>query len=136
MFYWKGFLRCRMNVRNVVALMELYFNDVPAATKFQLELSPPDFSTQHVEDPFRGLGPLTLFSAKRHWSAPRHVTLHRRGEGFGLSVKGSAPVSIASIDEGSPAEVNYIQLWLQFSFLSHVIYDDGCELPCCSPFVC
>lgn len=76
-----------------------------AATKFQLELSPPDLATQNVEDPFRALGPLALFSAKRHWSAPRHVTLHRRGDGFGLSVKGSAPVAIASIDDGSPAEV-------------------------------
>jgi hypothetical protein len=78
---------------------------IVAATKFQLELSPPDLTTHNVEDPFKGLGPLALFSAKRHWSAPRHVTLHRRGDGFGLSVKGSAPVAVASVDEGSPAEL-------------------------------
>lgn len=84
--------------------------DVVAATKFQLELSPPDLATQNAEDPFKGLGPLALFSAKRHWSAPRHVTLHRRGDGFGLRVKGTAPVSIASVDEGSPAEVQSIGL--------------------------
>ncbi|ODN05568.1 Rhophilin-2-B, partial [Orchesella cincta] len=83
--------------------------NVIAATKFQLELSPPDLATQSVEDPFRGLGPLALFSAKRHWSAPRHVTLHRRGDGFGLRVKGTAPVSIASVDEGSPAELGGVR---------------------------
>jgi hypothetical protein len=89
-----------------------HFLDPPqivAATKFQLELSPPDLATHNVEDPFKGLGPLALFSAKRHWSAPRHVTLHRRGDGFGLSVKGSAPVAIASVDDGSPAELGGVR---------------------------
>ncbi|XP_021968422.1 rhophilin-2-B [Folsomia candida] len=99
--------------KEIQSLEELeHYLDPPqliAATKFQLELSPPDLATQNVEDPFRALGPLALFSAKRHWSAPRHVTLHRRGDGFGLSVKGSAPVAIASIDDGSPAELGGVR---------------------------
>jgi len=37
------------------------------------------------------------------------VTLHRRGDGFGLRVKGTAPVSIASVDEGSPAELGGVR---------------------------
>jgi hypothetical protein len=77
-----------------------------AATKFQLEISSPDLSAHIMDDPFKALGPLAFFSAKRQWTQPRHVTLHRRGGGFGLSVKGSAPVVIASVEEdGSPAEV-------------------------------
>lgn len=75
------------------------------ATKIQLEISNPELGTKSVEDPFKGLGPLALFSAKREWSAPRHVTLHKRGDGFGLSVKGNAPVMIASVDPQSPAKV-------------------------------
>ena len=71
-----------------------------------MEISSPDLTTQ-IDDPFRDLGPLSFFSAKRQWTQPRTVKLRRRGGGFGLSVKGSAPVVIASVEEdGSPAEVS------------------------------
>lgn len=46
-----------------------------ASTKFQLSLTSPDFSRHRVEDLFRGLGPVAIFSAKHHWTAPRTVTL-------------------------------------------------------------
>ncbi|CAK1543664.1 unnamed protein product [Leptosia nina] len=57
--------------------------DVPniqPSSKFQLALTPPDFAQHRVEDLFKRLGPIAVFSAKRHWSAPRLVQLHRDGE--------------------------------------------------------
>ncbi|XP_047505600.1 rhophilin-2 isoform X1 [Pieris napi] len=57
--------------------------DVPnilPSSKFQLALTPPDFAQHRVEDLFKTLGPIAVFSAKRHWSAPRLVQLQRDGE--------------------------------------------------------
>ncbi|KAG7300620.1 hypothetical protein JYU34_014913 [Plutella xylostella] len=59
------------------------FNDLleaPAilpSSKFQLALTPPDFAQHRVEDLFKSLGPIAIFSAKRHWSAPRLVQLQK-----------------------------------------------------------
>ncbi|KAH1007189.1 hypothetical protein HUJ04_004456 [Dendroctonus ponderosae] len=75
-------------------------------SKIELSLTPPDFAQFRVNDLFRGLGPIAIFSAKRHWSAPRLVQLHRgrTNEGFGFSVRGDAPVIIAIVEPGSLAE--------------------------------
>ncbi|XP_049826828.1 rhophilin-2-like isoform X2 [Aethina tumida] len=79
---------------------------VQAATKFQLSLTPPDFAQYRVNDLFRGLGPIAIFSAKRHWTAPRLVQLHRgrTSDGFGFSVRGDAPVIVAIVESNSLAE--------------------------------
>lgn len=79
---------------------------IQPATKFQLSLTPPDFAQYRVNDLFRELGPIAIFSAKRHWSAPRLVQLHKgkTNEGFGFSVRGDAPVIIAIVEQGSLAE--------------------------------
>lgn len=78
-----------------------------AATKFQLALTPPDFAQYRVNDLFRALGPIAIFSAKRHWTAPRLVQLHRGRtlDGFGFSVRGDAPVIVAIVESKSLAEV-------------------------------
>ncbi|XP_072948190.1 rhophilin-2 isoform X2 [Epargyreus clarus] len=47
------------------------------SSKFQLALTPPDFAQHRVDDLFKPLGPIAVFSAKRHWSAPRLVQLRR-----------------------------------------------------------
>ncbi|XP_075229263.1 GTP-Rho-binding protein rhophilin isoform X2 [Lycorma delicatula] len=87
------------------------FNDIldppriHASTKFQLSLTPPDFSQIKVDDLFHQLGPVAIFSAKHHWTAPRSVQL-QRGEGdkgFGFSVRGDSPVIVAGVDHGSLA---------------------------------
>ncbi|RZC34132.1 BRO1 and/or PDZ domain containing protein, partial [Asbolus verrucosus] len=79
---------------------------VQAATKFQLALTPPDFAQYRVNDLFRALGPIAIFSAKRHWTAPRLVQLHRgrTSDGFGFSVRGDAPVIVAIVEPNSLAE--------------------------------
>ncbi|EFN84882.1 Rhophilin-2 [Harpegnathos saltator] len=81
--------------------------DIIASTKFQLSITHPDFGQHGVDDLFRSLGPVAIFSAKRHWTAPRLVQLQRGpdGEGFGFSVRGDAPVIIAAVDHNSLADV-------------------------------
>lgn len=86
-----------------------------AATKFQLSLTPPDFAQYKVNDLFRSLGPIAIFSAKRHWTAPRLVQLQRNknSEGFGFSVRGDAPVIVAAVEQKSIAEVNFVNLLIR-----------------------
>ncbi|KAJ8688163.1 hypothetical protein QAD02_023958, partial [Eretmocerus hayati] len=78
-----------------------------ASTKFQLSLTHPDFGQHGVDDLFRSLGPVAIFSAKRHWTAPRLIQLQRgpNGEGFGFSVRGDAPVIVAAVDHNSLADL-------------------------------
>ncbi|XP_044744645.1 rhophilin-2 isoform X1 [Coccinella septempunctata] len=80
--------------------------NIQPATKFQLNLTPPDFAQYRVSDLFKSLGPIAIFSAKRHWTAPRLIQLHRgrTSEGFGFSVRGDAPVIIAIVESNSLAE--------------------------------
>lgn len=72
----------------------------------------PDFGKVH--DPFKELGPITVFSARRSWTAPRSIRLHKtdyqtktRGtEEFGFSIKGDSPVMILHVDINSVADVS------------------------------
>jgi hypothetical protein len=76
------------------------------STKYQLSLSSPSFSSHPVSDLFHSLGPESVFSAKHHWTHPRTVQLTKKeDEGFGLSVRGSAPVVVTMVEQGSLAEV-------------------------------
>ncbi|XP_015435444.1 PREDICTED: rhophilin-2 isoform X1 [Dufourea novaeangliae] len=81
--------------------------DIVASTKFQLNITHPDFGQHGVDDLFRSLGPVAIFSAKRHWTAPRLIQLQRGpdGEGFGFSVRGDAPVIVAAVDHNSLADL-------------------------------
>ena len=80
---------------------------VLAGTTYQLSLAYPDFSRHKVVDLFRSLGPVAVFSAKHHWTAPRTVQLRKKEEeGFGFSVRGDAPVVIAGVEHGSLADVS------------------------------
>lgn len=42
-----------------------------------MSLTDPDFTVYKVEDPFKRLGPLAIFSAKRNWTVPRSVCLKK-----------------------------------------------------------
>lgn len=76
------------------------------STTFQLSLSFPDFSQYRVTDLFKNLGPVAVFNAKHHWSAPRTVHLRKRDdEGYGFSVRGDAPVVIAGVESASLAYI-------------------------------
>jgi len=80
---------------------------ISPATQYQLSLAFPDLSQHKVHDLFADLGPVAVFNARQHWTAPREARLVRRGErgqGFGFSVRGDAPVTIAGVDRRSLAE--------------------------------
>ncbi|XP_052900411.1 rhophilin-2 isoform X2 [Anopheles moucheti] len=55
-----------------------------ATSKFTISLTGPDFTMHKIEDPFRKLGPIAIFSARRHWTAPRSVRLQKGGPSFML----------------------------------------------------
>lgn len=84
------------------------------ATKFQLSLTPPDFAQYRVNDLFKSLGPIAIFSAKKHWTAPRLIQLHRgrTSDGFGFAARGDAPVIIASVEPNSLAQVQNIIMFI------------------------
>ncbi|XP_075158722.1 GTP-Rho-binding protein rhophilin isoform X1 [Haematobia irritans] len=50
---------------------------IEVSSKFTLSLTGPDFTSYKVEDPFKRLGPIAIFSARRHWTAPRCVRLQK-----------------------------------------------------------
>ncbi|XP_037094828.1 rhophilin-2-like [Pollicipes pollicipes] len=78
---------------------------ITGSSKYQLSLQAPDFSQHQVTDLFRALGPVEVFSAHHHWSAPRTVHIHRLpGEGLGFSVKMEAPVVVVGVEPAGLAE--------------------------------
>ncbi|XP_063542310.1 rhophilin-2-B isoform X2 [Cydia strobilella] len=73
-------VRERATLRDSPDLSEMELLDAPTilpSSKFQLSLTPPDFAQHRVDDLFKSLGPIAVFSAKRHWSAPRLITLQK-----------------------------------------------------------
>ena len=97
--------------------------DPPAivpSSQYQLSLAFPDLGQHKVQDLFSSLGPVAIFSAKHHWTAPRNVRLKKREhEGYGFSVRGDAPVIIAGVDHGSIAEVRTGCDQMRFGFAVH-----------------
>ena len=81
---------------------------VMPATTYQLTLAFPDFSQYKVSELFKSLGPVAVFSAKHHWTAPRTIQLRKKeDEGYGFSVRGDAPVVVAGIEQNSLADVSW-----------------------------
>lgn len=78
-----------------------------ASTKYQLTLTPPDFSAYKVKDPFHALGPISVFSARNQWTLVRKAHMKReKHETFGFSVKGDSPTVVAGVEPCSLAEVS------------------------------
>jgi hypothetical protein len=60
-------------------------------------------------------GPIAVFNAKNHWTAPRTLALDRPpGQGYGFSVRGDCPVKVADIEPGSVAEVKTCIFFFRF----------------------
>ncbi|XP_077480973.1 rhophilin-2 isoform X2 [Stigmatopora argus] len=70
-------------------------------------LEAPDIisKTEHqaeMEFPTALKGPLSVFSAKQHWTLPRTVHLRTEDGDLGFTLKGDAPVQVVSLDPLSP----------------------------------
>uniref|UniRef100_A0A8D2L4S9 Rhophilin Rho GTPase binding protein 2 n=1 Tax=Varanus komodoensis TaxID=61221 RepID=A0A8D2L4S9_VARKO len=77
--------------------------DINPKTDHKIETIAPLFSKVKVKDLFERLGPLTVFSAKQRWTAPRTVRFCSEPEGLGFTLKGGPPVHIHCLDPISPA---------------------------------
>jgi hypothetical protein len=93
-------------------------------------LTPPDFAQYRVQDLFKSLGPVAIFSAKHHWTVPRTIQLvvhsSDKGDGFGFMVRGDAPVVIAGVDGGSLAEVDFYIFKLNDAFFGYLKFALKC----------
>lgn len=86
----------------------------------EAETVPPNFTRVKVLDIFRKLGPLSIFCARNHFSAPRVVKMNLGNKakqsiknkrqksgaghaGFGFTVRGDAPVIVANVEPDSKA---------------------------------
>lgn len=78
------------------------------ACETKLSARIPDFNQLKVDDLFASLGPMPSFSGETSWSPPRCVLLMRTKGSFGISVRGSLPVKITSVDPKSSAEVTLL----------------------------
>ncbi|XP_011492354.1 rhophilin-2 isoform X1 [Oryzias latipes] len=72
--------------------------NILSKTERKAEMETPSTSKVKVKDFFHRLGPLTVFSAKQHWTPPRTVRLCPEGRDLGFTLKGGSPVQVVSLD--------------------------------------
>uniref|UniRef100_A0A671TLZ3 Rhophilin, Rho GTPase binding protein 2 n=1 Tax=Sparus aurata TaxID=8175 RepID=A0A671TLZ3_SPAAU len=74
-----------------------------AKTEHKAEMEVPATTKVKVTDFFQRLGPLSVFSAKQRWTAPRTIRLRPEDRDLGFTLKGETPVQVVSLDPLSPA---------------------------------
>uniref|UniRef100_A0A8C5ML14 Rhophilin Rho GTPase binding protein 2 n=1 Tax=Leptobrachium leishanense TaxID=445787 RepID=A0A8C5ML14_9ANUR len=77
--------------------------EIVGKTEFKSEGIPPQLSRLKVVDIFQRLGPLSVFSAKQRWTAPRKIHLTTEDGDLGFILKGDCPAQVMSIDPLCPA---------------------------------
>ncbi|XP_071766635.1 rhophilin-2 isoform X1 [Centroberyx gerrardi] len=77
--------------------------DIISKTEHKAELEVPASTKVKVNDFFQRLGPLSVFSAKQRWTAPRTIRLRPDDGDLGFTLKGEPPVQVVSLDPLCPA---------------------------------
>ncbi|XP_018426246.1 PREDICTED: rhophilin-2 [Nanorana parkeri] len=77
--------------------------EIIGKTEFKAEILSPPLARVKVIDLFQRLGPLSVFSAKQRWTAPRRIRLTLEDDDLGFVLKGDCPVQITSLDPLCPA---------------------------------
>ncbi|XP_010779581.1 rhophilin-2, partial [Notothenia coriiceps] len=77
--------------------------DIISKTEHRAEMEFPATTKVKVTDFFERLGPLSVFSAKQRWTAPRTIQLHPEDRDLGFTLKGESPVHVVSLDPLCPA---------------------------------
>ncbi|XP_075045295.1 rhophilin-2 [Mixophyes fleayi] len=77
--------------------------DIISKTEYKSEMTSPSLSRVKVIDFFQRLGPLSVFSARQRWTAPRKVQLTLEDGDLGFTLKGDCPVQITQLDPLCPA---------------------------------
>ncbi|XP_036390949.1 rhophilin-2 isoform X1 [Megalops cyprinoides] len=72
--------------------------DIISKTDQKAEMEMPVSTKVKVKDFFHKLGPLSVFSAKQRWTAPRTVRVRIEDRDLGFTLKGDAPVQVQSLD--------------------------------------
>ncbi|CAG03078.1 unnamed protein product, partial [Tetraodon nigroviridis] len=77
--------------------------DIVPKTENKAEMAVPTTTKVKVADFFQRLGPLSVFSSKQRWTAPRTVRVRPEDRDVGFNLKGDAPVQVVSLDPLCPA---------------------------------
>ncbi|XP_074523163.1 rhophilin-2 [Halichoeres trimaculatus] len=77
--------------------------DIISKTEHKAEMEVPATIKVKVTDFFHRLGPLSVFSAKQRWTAPRTIRLRPEDRDLGFTLKGETPVQVVSLDPLCPA---------------------------------
>ncbi|XP_008403087.1 rhophilin-2 isoform X1 [Poecilia reticulata] len=77
--------------------------DIISKTEHKAEMELPAATKVKVTDFFQRLGPLSVFSAKQKWTAPRKIRVCADDRDLGFTLKGEAPVQVVSLDPLSRA---------------------------------
>uniref|UniRef100_A0A8C6ZND6 Rhophilin Rho GTPase binding protein 2 n=2 Tax=Nothoprocta perdicaria TaxID=30464 RepID=A0A8C6ZND6_NOTPE len=72
--------------------------DILPKTEQKVEAVVPQFSKVKIKDFFHRLGPLSVFSAKQRWTAPRTIRCRCAAGELGFSLKGGSPVQACCLD--------------------------------------
>uniref|UniRef100_A0A8C2ZPP1 Rhophilin, Rho GTPase binding protein 2 n=1 Tax=Cyclopterus lumpus TaxID=8103 RepID=A0A8C2ZPP1_CYCLU len=71
--------------------------DIISKTEHKAEMEVPATTKVKVTDFFQRLGPLSVFSARQRWTAPRTIKLPEDRD-LGFTLKGESPVQVVSLD--------------------------------------
>ncbi|XP_075934089.1 rhophilin-2 [Anarhichas minor] len=77
--------------------------DIISKTEHKAEMEVPATTKVKVTDFFQRLGPLSVFSARQRWTAPRTIKLLPKDKDLGFTLKGESPVHVVSLDPLCPA---------------------------------
>ncbi|CBY11908.1 unnamed protein product [Oikopleura dioica] len=77
--------------------------DISPKSDTEAEIVAPNFTRVKVLDIFKRLGPMSIFSARNRFSAPRVIKINRSSNGFGFTVRGDAPVLVANVEADGKA---------------------------------
>ncbi|XP_037339491.2 rhophilin-2 isoform X1 [Pungitius pungitius] len=77
--------------------------DIISKTEHKAEMEVPATIKVKVTDFFQRLGPLSVFSARQRWTAPRTIQLLPGDQDLGFNLKGESPVQVVSLDPLCPA---------------------------------
>ncbi|CAN9506876.1 unnamed protein product [Ophioblennius macclurei] len=77
--------------------------DIISKTEHKAEMEFPAAAKVKVIDFFQKLGPLSVFSARQRWTAPRTVRCRPEDRDMGFTLKGESPVQVVSLDPLCPA---------------------------------
>lgn len=77
--------------------------DIMSKAEHKAEMEIPATTKVKVVDFFQRLGPLSVFSAKQRWTAPRTIRLYPEDRDLGFTLNGESPVQVVSLDPLCPA---------------------------------